>query len=274
MANLFLSLNKLIMKNLLIIMALLLTSCGANHGSMKKIIFLHHSTGFNVWLGKTNRYFYRLTGKGDVQKYLDKNNRRHKTGYAITEQYFPKSSPYGWHNYPFDYYNIWVKNAGDKPFMEEPTLEILTRDYDVIIFKHCFPVSRIAEDRGSPDIDSDVKTLENYKLQYDALKCKMHEFPENKFILWTPAVNTKDTMTEDEAIRTRQFHEWIINEWDEKGDNIFIWDFYKYETEGGLYLAEKNAISPDNSHPNSEFSSKVAPLFCQYVIDVIESRTE
>ena len=260
------------MRNLLFILfTLLLSSCGTNNLTMKKIVFLHHSTGYNIWVGNTNRYLYKFTGKGDVQKYFAEYNRNNKTDYSISEMAFPKSSPYGWKNYPYDYYNIWVKHAGNDPYMEEPTLEILTKEYNVIIFKHCFPGSRISEDTGSPDIDSDIKSIENYKLQYTALKNKMHEFPDNKFIVWTPAVNTKNGMTEDEARRTQKFYDWMINEWDVKGDNIFIWDFYKYETEGGLYLAEKNAYSPDNSHPNREFSARVAPLFSQHVIDVIES---
>jgi len=81
--------------------------------------------------------------QGDVQKYFKNYNKKNNTDYFITEMPFPKSNPYGWKNYPYDYYNIWVKNSGDEPFMEEPTLEILTRDYNVIIFKHCYPVSRM-----------------------------------------------------------------------------------------------------------------------------------
>jgi len=258
----------------IILIAGLLTSCGSNHDRMKKIVFLHHSTGKNIWVGNTNRYIYKLTGKGDVQKFFNDHNKKNNTEYEISDLLFPKATPYGWNNYPYDYYNIWVKNAGEKPFMEEPTLEILTKEFEVIIFKHCFPVSRISEDKGSPDINSDEKRIENYKLQYNALKNKMHEFPNNKFIVWTPAVNTKTQMTEDEAIRTQQFYNWIINEWDEKEDNIFIWDFYKLETEGNLYLTDKNAYSPDNSHPNREFSARVAPLFCKFIIDVIESGSE
>jgi hypothetical protein len=241
---------------------------------MKKIVFLHHSTGEAVWKGATNRYIYKLKGKGDVQKFFSTYNRKNKTSYDISAINSPKSSPYGWKNYPYDYYNIWVKNAGAAPFMEEPTLEILTKQYDVIIFKHCFPVSRINADTGSPDINSDVKSIENYKLQYDALKRKMHEFPRNKFIVWTPAANTKLKSKEDEALRTRDFYNWIVNDWDEKGDNIFIWDFYNYETEGGLYLTDSNAHSPDNSHPGVEFSAKTALLFGQFIVDVIESRIE
>jgi hypothetical protein len=263
------------MKHWLIILAiLLLTGCSSNNNDMKKIVFLHHSTGEAIWKGATNRYVYKLTGKGDVQKFLSTYNRKNKTSYEITAVNFPKSTPYGWNNYPFDYYNIWVKNAGPNPFMEEPTLEILTKQYDVIIFKHCFPVSRINANTGSPDINSDVKSIENYKVQYDALKTKMHEFPDNKFIVWTPAANTRLKSVEEEALRTLEFYNWMINEWDEKGDNIFIWDFYNYETEGGLYLTDANALSPENSHPGIDFSARLAPLFGKFIVDVIEARID
>lgn len=262
------------MKKILAIITLItLTGC-ANNKSMEKAIFLHHSTGYSVWLGKTNNYIYKLTGKGDVQKHIGKYNRANKTNYRVNERFYPAKDPYGWKNYPYDYYNIWVKNSGNDPYLNEPTLEILTREYDLIIFKHCFPVSRIQPDSGFPDIDSDIKSLENYKLQYGALKTKLRQFPGNKFVVWTPAVNTRNVLSEDEAIRTREFRDWIVNEWDEKGDNIFVWDFYSLETEGGLYLAEKYAVSTDNPHPNREFSGRVAPLFGQFIIDVFESKVE
>lgn len=267
--------EKRVMKYLLLILwVVIMTACSERTIKMKKVIFLHHSTGYNVWTGKTNRYLYKLTGKGDVQKYISRYNKKHSTNYQISDQFYPKKEPYGWKNYPFDYYNLWVKNAGATPYMDEATLEILTTDYDLIIFKHCFPVSRIQLDSGAPDIDSDIKSLQNYKLQYLALKEKIHTFPDNKFIVWTPAVNTQKLMSEEEAIRTKQFRDWVVNEWDQKGDNIFVWDFYSYETEGGLYLADKNSVSPDNSHPNVQFSGRIAPFFGQFIIDVIESRVD
>jgi hypothetical protein len=249
-------------------------SCETNKKEMKKIVFLHHSTGWSVWLGKTNRYIYKVNREGDVQKFFDSYNKKHQTNYQITEQSFPEVAPYGWKNYPYDYYNIWVKNAGEKPYLGEKTLEILTKEYDLIVFKHCFPVSNILPDTGTPDIESEEKRIENYKLQYDSLKNKMHEFPDKKFIIWTPAVHVKRMISEDEAKRTRKFYEWIINEWDVKGDNIFVWDFYKYETEGELYLLDKYSDGPDNSHPNREFSAKIAPLFSQFIINVMEGYIE
>jgi hypothetical protein len=262
------------MKKLVILLSLLLLGCDTNQKEMKKVIFLHHSTGKNIWLGNTNRYVNKLLNKSDVQDYFKNYNRQNNTDYYITEQKFPKESPYGWKNNPFDYYNIWVKNAGNTPYMEEPTLEILTREYDVIIFKHCYPASRISADTIASDINSEAKTLKNYKLQYEALKKKMHEFPNNKFIVWTPAVFLKNQMTEDEALRTQEFYKWVLSQWNEKGDNIFIWDFYKYETGGGLFMLDEYSEGPANSHPNKEFSAKTAPLFSKFIIDVLEGKSE
>lgn len=264
------------MKNLVLALFLaILAGCqSSNDGEVTEILYLHHSTGYAIWRGTTNPYVYKVTGKGDVEKYFSKYNKAHSTHYQISHQYFPNKEPYGWNNFPFDYYNIWVKNAGKSSYMGEPTLEMLTPSYEVIIFKHCYPGSDILEDTGIPDIDSDEKRLENYKLQYNALKEKMHQFPENKFILWTPAVRVKNDTSEEHAARTRKFYEWIMREWDEEGDNIYLWDFYQYETEGGLYLKDEYASGADDSHPNAEFSGRIAPLFGQFIIDCIEGKVK
>jgi hypothetical protein len=185
---------------------------------------------------------------------------------------FPKSSPYGWNNYPYDYWNLWVNHAGTSAYMEEPTLEMLTQTYDVIVWKHCFPVSSIAADTGSPDITSSVKSEENYKLQYNALKEKMHEFPNKRFIVWTGAALVESETNAAEAGRARDFANWVKTTWDEPGDNIYVWDFRNLETGGGLYLLPENAASTSNSHPNSIFAASAAPMIGQRIIDVIEGR--
>ncbi|MDB4349514.1 hypothetical protein OAA99_01010 [Omnitrophica bacterium] len=243
---------------------LLLIGCGgtANAEPMErdaKIIFLHHSTGENIW-------------HGGVPGWFERYNAQNGTNYQIVEQNFPKDSPYGWENYPYDYWNIWVNHAGDRSFMGEPTLEILTRQYDVIIWKHCFPVSDIEMDVGEPDINSADKRIENYKLQYAALKKKMRQFPDTRFIVWTGAAQAKNATSEEYARRARAFFHWVKTEWDKPGDNIYIWDFYELETEGGLYLKNRYAMNPYDSHPNEDFSRKVAPLLGRKVVDVIEGR--
>lgn len=219
------------------------------------VLFLHHSTGQAIWDGGVASWFEQFRTKKGKE-------------YYIVEQEFPKVKE----NYPFDYWNIWVKNQGVVAFENDPTLEIITKKYDVIVWKHCFPVTDIMPDLESPDINSNQKRLENYKLQYHALKIKMHEFPNTKFLVWTGAVRIESQTTEENIIRSRDFFNWVRHEWDEPGDNIFLWDFYELETEGGLYFKTDYALNPNDSHPNNSFSTRIAQLFCQRIVDVIEGR--
>ncbi|MDP4197804.1 MAG: hypothetical protein Q8940_22350 [Bacteroidota bacterium] len=225
--------------------------------SSAKVIYLHHSTGGVIW-------------GGGVDTTIANYNTNHGTNYSITQMEFPKSSPYGWNNYPYDYWNIWVNHAGPSAYMEEPTLEMLTQNYDVVVWKHCFPVSSVTADTGSPDITSNVKSEENYKLQYNALRAKMHEFPNKRFIVWTGAALVENATDDAEAERARDFANWVKTTWDEPGDNIYVWDFRSLETGGGLYLLPENAASTSDSHPNATFAASAAPLIGQRIIDVIE----
>jgi hypothetical protein len=237
-----------------------------------RIVFLHHSTGQVVLVGNTPKIVFRVTGKGDVAKWISNYNRSNSASLRFEAADFPTGQNYEWANYPYDYHNIWVKHAGDTPYKGEPTLEMLTSKYDVIIWKHCFPVGEILADTGRPDADSREKRLENYKAQYLDLRAKMRSFPNTKFIVWTGAALVKDATTPEQAARTKQFFDWVKAEWDEPGDNIFLWDFYELETEGGLYLKEEYAASRTDSHPRSDFGGRVAPLFGQRIVNVIEGR--
>ena len=146
----------------------------------------------------------------------------------------------------------------------------LAKKYKLIIFKHCYPVSNILEDINQPDVNSSEKRIENYKLQYLALKQKLHEFPDTKFLIWTGAAQVEAKTTREQAIRAKAFFDWVRNDWKTPNDNIYIWDFYELETEGSLFLKTLNAESPTNSHPSESFAEKVAPLFCQRIIEVIQ----
>jgi hypothetical protein len=271
-------------RHLIILLAIVtFISCNEKNDDYEiNILFLHQSTGEIIWQGKEISLLTRaarrispglakiITRKGKLEKHIEEYNKNNNKNYNIEEIRFPENSG----NYPFHYYNLWVKNAGEQPHEGEPTLEMLTKDYQVIIFKHCYPVSNIKEDQDSADINSRLMTISNYKLQYLALKEKLHQFPSTKFILFTGAVQVKANLTVDEANRARDFFNWVRNEWDESGDNIFLWDLYSLQTEGGLYFRDEYATSPDNSHPNEKFASKVVTLLFKRIIDVIENDGE
>jgi hypothetical protein len=247
-----------------------------------KIVFLHHSTGEAVWEGNTWNIRYKagqilrkLTGRpyqnSSIPRYFKVHNKRFHTSYQIDEMAFPKKEPYGWNNYPYDYYNIWVRHGGENPYLDEPTLEILTKTYDVVVLKHCFPVCHVQADPDTLAVDSKIKSIGNYKLQYEALKKKMHEFPDTRFILWTGAAKVEGDITEEEATRARTFFAWVKDTWDQPEDNIFLWDFYELQTDGGIYLKPEYATSETDSHPNSRFSGTASRLLYHRIIDVIEN---
>jgi len=251
-------------------------SLSSNSQHEYNILFLHHSTGRVIFNAgeETNSFIRKIfSPPAYVSQWFEDYNNNNGTQYVITEQFFPKKEPYGWKNYPYDYYNIWVKNAGEQPYLNEPTLEILAKQYDLIIFKHCYPVSDIQDDIGKPDINSAERRVENYKLQYLALKEKLLEFPQTKFLIWTGAAQVEANATKEQAQRARSFFDWVKNDWDTSHDNIFLWDFYELETEGGLFLKQENARSLNDSHPGKSFSQRAAPLFCQRIIDVIQHKS-
>jgi hypothetical protein len=269
---------------ILFLMAIPLNSCKQKEQtSDMNIIFLHHSTGGVIWQGAkasiitkaarkiSTKLAEAVGNKAKLPLLFDTYNKVNKKNYLIKEMNFPKASPYGWHNYPYDYYDIWVKHAGNEPYMEEPTLEMLTKEYQVISFKHCYPVSNIQADQDSADINSDYKSLANYKLQYAALRDKLHEFPNTKFILWTGAAQVKSNVSEDDAKRAKEFFKWVVDEWDKPGDNIHIWNLYSLETEGGLYFKDEYATAQNDSHPNSGFALRAGQLLFNRIVDVIEN---
>ena len=216
------------------------------------VIYLHHSTGEVIW-------------GGGVPGLLD------GTGYTISEEYFPNTTGgYPWNNYPYDYWNIWINHEGPLAYMNEPTLEMLTKTYNVIVFKHCFPVSDIEADSGAVNVASPSQQLQNYYLQYNALKEKMHDFPDTRFIVWTGAALRESETNPDSADRARTFFTWVRDTWDKPGDNIYVWDFWTLETDGGLYLTPEHAAG--DSHPSAAFAAEVAPYFVNRLVDVIEGR--
>jgi hypothetical protein len=237
-----------------------------------RIGYLHHSTGEVVW-------------NGGVRASVEAWNAAHRTDYRITAVTYPATTggwpplvhrlapnKYPWANYPYDYWNLWVKHTGGDRDRGELNLDDLAERYDVIVFKHCFPVSRVKPDGGAASVSSPEKTLANYRLQYEALKERMRQFPGKRFVVWTGAALPEPATTAEEAGRAREFFEWVKRTWDEKGDNIFVWDFRELETEGGLFLKPEYCAKPRDAHPSATFARQVAPLIARRVIDVVEGR--
>lgn len=210
-------------------------------------IFVHHSTGYGVY-------------SNGVAGHLSAYNTAHGTSYSITERWYPAAAG----NDPVDYYNAWVAESNG-----EDDLATVSAGYNVVVFKHCFDVSFIDPRLDTPSLTSTYRWLDNYYLQYAAIKAKLHEYPNIRFLLWTGAALVEGNDT-GQAQRAREFFTWVKDTWDEPGDNIFVWDFYELETRGGLFLP--TADSSGDSHPNTAFYESVSNLFVNRFVDVIEGR--
>jgi hypothetical protein len=243
-------------------------------GGDERIILLRHSTGGNLF------------EQGGVAKWFANYNSENGTSYDISMRAYP-NSPYPWNNYPYDYWNLWVNPKGpansNNPNID--TLDHLAQNYDVIIWKHCFPGAAVRPDTGSPNVSSSVKRLENYKLQYRAIRAKLDSFPDTIFIVWTLVPLHRLSTTPEESSRARQFVDWVRNEWlveDQKPHpNIFIFDFWSYAAEGPLTTSHPNGVtntlkynyegshSGSDSHPNKLANQTIGPIFAKRVVDVV-----
>lgn len=238
-----------------------------------EVIFLHHSTGSGVYY------------QGEVSNWISDYNTDNGTAYRITARPYP-NEPYDWENYPYDYWNLWVNGACDSGQSGIACLDTLMNTYNVIIYKHCFPGAAVQPDTGSPDIRSSRKSLENYKLQYRALRSMMAGYPDTKFIVWTLAPLHRDATNPDEALRAKAFVDWVrddfLRENGEVPSNIFVFDFWGIVAESDespengavncLKYDYEKSHSDSDSHPNEAANRVAGPLLAKFIVDVIEGR--
>ena len=117
---------------LVFLMIILLSSCKQKEkASDMNIIFLHHSTGEIIWNGTppsavkkaagkiSNKLADIFSSKARLPLLFEEYNEEYDKNYLIKEIIFPKAVPYGWSNYPYDYYNIWIKNVEYFPIFKK-----------------------------------------------------------------------------------------------------------------------------------------------------------
>jgi hypothetical protein len=269
----FLNPKHLVMKKLLV--SIILTLCFIVNSEGQKVLFIHHSTGGNVY------------SEGKVAAWFTNYNTTNGKNYQVTERAYP-DSPYPWDNYPYDYWNLWVNPAttcnSTNPKIE--CINTITQNYNVIVFKHCFPGAGIGADGATSSVSSSAKTLGNYKLQYRALRAMMDGYPNNKFIVWTLTPLHRNATSVADAARAKQFVDWVKTTWlteDSKSHpNIFIFDFWGIMAESNATPAQGkvNCLKYDyegdhngsDSHPNTAANLVAGPLFGQFVVNCIENK--
>ncbi len=243
-------------------------------GFSQKIVFLHHSTGAGVY------------NDGKVASWISTYNKTNNKNYQISELSYP-NTPYPWANYAYDYWNLWLNGQCSKTNTNILCMDELTKLYDVIIFKHCYPGAAVVAEDGKPLVSSSKQTLANYKLQYAALRGLMDQYPDKKFIVWTLAPLHRNATDAASATRAKTFVDWVKNQWlteDGKSHkNISVFDFFGLAAELNSNPANGrvNCLKYDyegdhngsDSHPNALANKTIGPVFAQFIVNTIENVT-
>lgn len=237
-----------------------------------KAVFLVHSTGTGLY------------SQGKVADWVKTYNSANGTNFQITARTYP-DTPWPWENYPYDYWKLWVNNSCNNSNPNIECLSSLANSNGLVIFKHCYPGASINPDTGIPSISSSRKSLENYKLQYRALRTLMDGMPDKKFMVWTLVPLHRLATTTEEAARAYEFVKWVKDQWlTEDGKlhaNIFIFDFYSLAAEmnekptnGKQYCLKyeyEGSHTSSDSHPNTLANQTIGPLFAQAVVNVLNT---
>jgi hypothetical protein len=233
-------------------------------------IFLHHSTGGYVY------------SEGGVAAWINDYNDGNGTDYYLKQFSYP-NTPWPWNNYPYDYWKLWIDGSCDNSQSGIECLESIASKYELVILKHCFPGAGILEPDDNPDVTSSKKTFENYKLQYRALRDKMDDMPNTKFMFWTLAPLHRLSTSPEQAQRANEFVEWVKNDFltedEEEHPNIYIFDFFGLVAE--LSATPENGVQyclkyeyedkHDNgdSHPNVDANEYAGPIFARAVVNAL-----
>lgn len=244
----------------------------ASFSQDKRAIFLVHSTGTDLF------------SQGKVNDWLKNYNAINSTNFQIYTRTYPEN-PWPWSNYPHDYWKLWVDNSCNNNDPDIECLASLSSKYDMVIFKHCYPGADLEADLGTPDIKSSRKSLENYKLQYRALRSLMDGIPDKKFMVWTLVPRHRLATYASTASRANEFANWVKTEWlTEDGKphpNIYIFDFFSLAAElnknpsnGVQYCLKYDyeySHSSSDSHPNVLANQTIGPLFAQAVVKALSA---
>ncbi len=220
-----------------------------------KIIFLHHScgqgliNGGNVRGGLTSRG-YQFYDHG----YNEEGLRNAKGSHTGRNFNVP-----GDNTDPDGFAQIFKQKLTSPP---KNTFSHLMQ-YDVIIFKSCFPVSNIESD----------EQLNQYKSYYRTIINRMDRYPNKTFIIVTQPPLVPNDTSPAAAKRARVFTSWLKSDGFLKGrKNVYVFDFFGLLAGGDNMLKSQYRVGRHDSHPNDRANREIGPKFVGFIDGVIKKR--
>lgn len=235
----------------------------SSSGPLRKMFFLHHSTGWGI------------ISEGNVRGFVADYNAAHAENFEFWDQGYNGDGVYdqdgNWYetvyNVPGDNTDVeglWYLWTSTDPEAVACRNGFLS-SYDVIAFKSCFPNAAISDDA----------MLNQYQAWYLDIRDFCDAHPDKVFVLLGfPPLTPLDTNAED-AARARAFAMWLDSPAYTSGHpNIFTFNLFDMlaepadaGTEANMLRAEYRTDDPHNSHPNPTGNAALGPVFAQFMLD-------
>ncbi len=224
-------------------------------------IFLHHSTGSNIW------------GPNESATSVPQEMSAYNLAHGYTGPMAVTMNEEWWS--PGD--NEW---ATQHEFFEDPSpmsgIGYYLPDNKIIVIKSCFPSSAITGyGQASDTLSPWLKTVYNYKWHWRHIVKAMSSHPKNFFVIWTNAPLESNSTNEEEALLSKQFCTWAKDtlatgldaDYGAFPPNVYVFDFFHKLTETNGIMKAMYRVSPYDSHPNAAATQLVAPQFVQEIFN-------
>jgi hypothetical protein len=234
-----------------------------------KILFIHHSVGESLIrdgnmreiLSEAGIYFWDH-GYNNATAGL-KNEKGDSAGcYWIPDN---NTRPYG-------YAKLFSMDL-----KKDNALQKILTNHDIIIFKSCFPVSKIQPDNITEDAAIPWRqSLYNYKKHYLTIKNSISKYSDKIFIIVTqPPLHPKAT-NHEESKRARAFTNWLQS-YSFIGDsnNIFVFNYFDAladPTTNTLRSEFQMHHKNKNSHPNPLANMIMGARLSDFIINIAKHR--
>jgi len=219
-----------------------------------RIIFLHHSVGYGlIDAGAMREALSELGYEFYDHGYNDDGLRLADGTWTGTNFNVPEDN-----TYPDGMAYIFSQPLHDPP---DNTFSYLMQ-YDVIIFKSCFPTSNIGDDAQ----------LEANKGYYLTMRDRMDQFPNKLFIIVTQPPQVPLSTNAGEASRARELADWLASDEFLAGHpNVATFDLFDLLADDNNLLREEYRVSDDDGHPNDIANQTIGPIFVDFIDQAIRS---
>ncbi|RJP64787.1 MAG: T9SS C-terminal target domain-containing protein [Ignavibacteriales bacterium] len=250
-------------KKIFFLLSLVLFTCSlmAQSGSYRTCIFLHHSTGQNIYGPNGSS----TSIPDEAVKYNNSHGYTGDDAVSIDETWYPSGD------------NEW--STWHRIFNAESAVDDISpylNSYKIVMIKSCFPSSNIYSAGSPADTNNpDDKTLFNYKWHWRNIINKMKSYPDIFFVISTNAPLVSGQTNALEASLSDWFCTWakdtlakeLDSEFGTFPKNVYVFDFFHKLADASGFLPSSLASALDDSHPNAAATALVAPQVVKEVFD-------